>query len=196
MTKFTMWKKLQNWSNKYIQTACTSSYHAENTWKVSKRSEQKCKRISFTRRTHCLSTEGEKWLSSQCRKGNEIDPTIIPKPHAHSHIMKKTHVMFQNDRYKIVEGVALTRDAHYLYIEGKNDYVHNVEKGDKKSNNYIHTACTFSYHEENTRKVSKRSVQNCQRSCPHKTPRVNVDGWTNGGTVRQTDGRTDENLHA
>ena len=42
--------------------------------------------------------------------------------------------------------------------------------------------CTSSYHEENTCKVSKRSVQNCKRSCAHKTPRVNVDGWTNRRT--------------
>ena len=32
--------------------------------------------------------------------------------------------------------------------------------------------------EKHTCKVSKQSVQNCYRSCAHKTPRVNVDGWT------------------
>ena len=53
-----------------------------------------------------------------------------------------------------------------------------------------------SYHDENTCKVSKWSVQNCKRNCAHKTPRVNVDGWTNGRTDGRTDERTDGNLHA
>ena len=55
--------------------------------------------------------------------------TIISKPHAHLHAMKKRYAKFQNDRYK-----------------------------------------------------------NCKRSCAHKTPRVNVDGKTNG--------RMDGNLQA
>ena len=44
--------------------------------------------------------------------------------------------------------------------------------------------------------MKTRSVQNCKRSCAHKTPRVNVDWWTNGRTNGRTDERTDENLHA
>ena len=54
--------------------------------------------------------------------------TILPKPHAHPHTMKKTHAKFQNNPYKTVRGVALTRGTHCLYIEVKNDKVHNVEK--------------------------------------------------------------------
>ena len=46
--------------------------------------------------------------------------TIIPKPHAHPHTMKKTHAKFQNNQYKTVRGVALTRGTHCLYIEVKN----------------------------------------------------------------------------
>ena len=45
--------------------------------------------------------------------------TLILKPHAHSHTTKKTYVKFQDDRYKTVGGVALTRGTHCLYIEGE-----------------------------------------------------------------------------
>ena len=99
-----------------------------------------------------------KFTSSQCGKSNKNDLKIISKPHAHTHTMKKTHAKFQNNRYKTVRGVALTKGTHCLYIDGE---------------------------KENTNKVSKRSVQNCKRSCAHNTPRVNVDGRTNG----RTDGR-------
>ena len=59
------------------------------------------------------------------KKWKQNDLTIISKPHAHIHTMKKT--------------------------------------------------C----------KVSKRSVQNCKRSCAHKTPRVNVDERMDGRTNRR-----------
>ena len=45
--------------------------------------------------------------------------TIILKPHAHPHTMKKTYAKFQNNWYKTVRGVALTRGTNCLYIEGK-----------------------------------------------------------------------------
>ena len=35
--------------------------------------------------------------------------TISKKPHAHPHTMTKTPAKFQDDRYKTVRGVALTR---------------------------------------------------------------------------------------
>ena len=57
------------------------------------------------------------------------------------------------------------------------------KKWQKWSNNDIQTTCTFSYHEENTGNVSKQSIQNWNRSCAPKTPRVNVDGWTDGRTM-------------
>ena len=43
--------------------------------------------------------------------------TIISKPHAHHHTMKNSYEKFQNDRYKTVREVALTRGPHCLYIE-------------------------------------------------------------------------------
>ena len=61
---------------------------------------------------------GEK--SSQYRKKvtiKDLKITCITKPHAHPHTMKKTHAKFQNDRYKTVRGVALTRGTHCLCIE-------------------------------------------------------------------------------
>ena len=45
--------------------------------------------------------------------------TIIPKPQAHPHTMKKTQAKFQNNQYKTVRGGALTRGIHCLYIEGE-----------------------------------------------------------------------------
>ena len=71
--------------------------------------------VALTRCTHCLYTEGEKCLS-QCGTSDRNVLTIIPKPHAHPHTMKKTHAKFQNNQYKTVRGVALTSGTHGLYI--------------------------------------------------------------------------------
>ena len=54
------------------------------------------------------------WKKGQ--KKNDLK--IISKPHAYSYTMTKTYAQFQNDRYKTVRGVALTRGTHCLYIEG------------------------------------------------------------------------------
>ena len=35
--------------------------------------------------------------------------------------MKKTYAKFQNDRYKTVRGVALTRGTHRLHTEGEQE---------------------------------------------------------------------------
>ena len=75
--------------------------------------------VALTRGTHCLYIEGEKWPSSQYRKKWQNDLTIISKPHADSHTMKKPHAKFQNDRYTTVRGIALTGGTHCLYIEGE-----------------------------------------------------------------------------
>ena len=113
----------------------------------------------------------------------------MSNPYAHPHTMRKTHAKFQNNWYKTVRGVALTRDTHCLYNQGEKWLSWQCRKSDKNwSNNYVQSTCTSSYHEENTCKVSKQWVQNCKRSCAHKIPMLNVDGWT--------DGRTYENLHA
>ena len=58
----------------------------------------------------------------------KIDPTIMSNPHAHPHTMRKTHAKFQNNWYKTVRGVALTKDTLCLYNQGENEEVHNVEK--------------------------------------------------------------------
>ena len=42
--------------------------------------------------------------------------TLISKPHAHPHTMKKTPAKIQNDQYKTVRGVALTR--HKVNVDG------------------------------------------------------------------------------
>ena len=55
----------------------------------------------------------------QCGKSDKDELTSISKPHAHLHSMKKTHVKFQNNRYKTVKEVALTRGNHCLYIGGE-----------------------------------------------------------------------------
>ena len=47
--------------------------------------------------------------------------TILFKPHPHPHTMTKTHAKLQNNQYKTVRGVALTRGTYCLYIEVKND---------------------------------------------------------------------------
>ena len=53
-------------------------------------------------------------------KVTKNDLTIISKPHAYRHTMKKTQAMFQNNWYKTVREVVLTRGTHCLYTEVKN----------------------------------------------------------------------------
>ena len=114
----------------------------------------------------------------------------MSNPHAHPHTMRKTHAKFQNNWYKTVRGVALTRDTLCLYNQGEKWLSSQCQKSDKIwSNNYVQSICTSSYHEENTCKVSKQWVQNCKRSCAHKIPMLNVDGWTDGRQDERTNGR-------
>ena len=89
------------------------------------------------------------------------DLTIISKPHAHPHTMKKTYAKFQNNQYKTVRGVAFTRGTQCLYIKGEKWLSSQCGKSNKQCfNNYTQTTCTSSFHEENLCKVSKQSVQN------------------------------------
>ena len=44
------------------------------------------------------------------------DLTIISKAHAHPNTMKRTHAKIQNDRYKILRGVALASGTYCLHI--------------------------------------------------------------------------------
>ena len=58
------------------------------------------------------------------KKRQKNNLTITSKPHAHPHSMKKTYAKFQNDRYKTVRGVVVTRGTHcdFVYIlRVKND---------------------------------------------------------------------------
>ena len=55
---------------------------------------------------------GKKWQN---------DLTIISKPHANSHTMKKTYAKFQNDRYKTVRGVAPEEIPIVCILRVKND---------------------------------------------------------------------------
>ena len=54
---------------------------------------------------------------SEKKKKNDF--TIISKPHAHPHTMKKMHAKFHNNSYKTVRGVALTRCINCLYIKSE-----------------------------------------------------------------------------
>ena len=113
----------------------------------------------------------------------------MSNPHAHPHTMRKTHAKFENNWYKTVRGVVLTRDTLCLYNEGEKWLSSQCRKSDKNwSNNYVQSICISSYNEENTCKVSKQWVQNCKRSCAHKIPMLNVDGWTDGQTYERTNG--------
>ena len=53
-------------------------------------------------------------------------------PHAHPHTMKKTYAKCQNDWYKTIRGVALTRGTHFLYTEGEKRLSSQCGKSDKK----------------------------------------------------------------
>ena len=44
---------------------------------------------------------------------------VRQKAHARLQTMEKTYAKFQNNWYKTVRGVALTRGTHCLYIEGE-----------------------------------------------------------------------------
>ena len=75
--------------------------------------------IALTRGTNCLSIKVKNDSVHNVEERKKIDLTIMSKPHAHSHSMKKTYEKFQNDQYKTVRGVALTRGTDFLYIEGE-----------------------------------------------------------------------------
>ena len=92
---------------------------------------------------------------------------------------KRTYAETKNYRcnYKLQRDV--TQYDRFSNMRIKSDQI--------QSNNYIQTTPTASYHED-TRKISKWLVQNCKKSCAHKTSRVNIDEWT--------DAWRDGNMHA
>ena len=66
------------------------------------------RRVALTRDTHCPYIEVKNDFHN-VEKVTKSNLTIISEPRSHLHTMTKTHAKFQNDRYKIVRGVALTR---------------------------------------------------------------------------------------
>ena len=136
----------------------------ENNWYKTVRG------VALTRDTLCLYNQGEKWLSSQCRKSDKNWSNNVCPIHMHILIPWGKHMQsFKTIVYKTVRGVALTRDTLCLYNQGEKWLSSQCRKSDKNwSNNYVQSTCTSSYHEENTCKVSKQLVQNCKRSCAHK----------------------------
>ena len=108
-----MTKIRQGLYEKHVQIFRLWRKHGRSSKKISiKLYEELC-----SRGTHCLYIEGEKRLSSQCRKSEGI--TITSKSHAHPHTMKNAHAKFHNNRYKTVREVALTRRTNCLYIKGE-----------------------------------------------------------------------------
>ena len=67
---------------------------------------------------HFDSISYQKRPSSQSRKTEKTNQSIIPKPHAHLHSMPKTFAKFQNNRWKTARGVAPTRYPIYFYLKG------------------------------------------------------------------------------
>ena len=54
-------------------------------------------------------------------KVTKYELTFISKPNAHPHTMKKAHAKFQNNQYKTVRGVALTRHPGLMLSDGRTD---------------------------------------------------------------------------
>ena len=116
MTNFKKYKKVTKiWQRLYEKHM--------HIFRLLRKHVQSCKKISIklyeelcTQGTHCLYTEGEKWLSTQCGKSeNKNVLTITSKSRAHPHIMKKTHAMFHNNRYKTVEEMR-SQEVPTVYI--------------------------------------------------------------------------------
>ena len=144
--------------------------------------------VALTRGTNRLYIKGEKWLSSQCGKRDKNDLRIISKPRAHPHTKKKTYAKFQNNRYKTVRGVALTRGTYCLYIDGEKWISSQCGKSDKnvltiipKPHAHPHTMkkiyAKFQKDRYKTIRVSKRPVQNYKRSCAHKRYLLPIYWW-------------------
>ena len=57
--------------------------------------------VALTRGTHCLYTEGEKWISSQCGKVTKMFQQLYQN-HMHILIPWRKQAKFQNNRFKTV----------------------------------------------------------------------------------------------
>ena len=72
--------------------------------------------VALTKGIHCLYIEGEKWLNSQCRKSDKKCSNNYTQITCTSSYHEKTYAKFQNNRYKTLRGVSLTRGTHCLYV--------------------------------------------------------------------------------
>ena len=111
--------------------------------------------VELTRGIHCLYTEGEQWLSSQCGKVTKYVLTSIPKPHAQPHTLQNICKISKRSVQNCKRSCAHKRYPLSIYWEWKMTKFIMWKKWQKFSNNYTKTTCTSSYHEENTCKVSK-----------------------------------------
>ena len=88
--------------------------------------------------------------------------------------------MISSDLTIISKPHAHPRTMKKAHAKFKNDRTKNYLTIISKPHAHLHTM--------KKTHTSKRLVQNCKKSCAHKTPRVNVDGWRNGQTDEQTNG--------
>ena len=77
--------------------------------------------VAIARGTHCLYIEGEKWLSSQCRKSDKKCSNNYTQTTCTSSYHEENIAKFQNLQYKTVRGVALTRGLIVYILRVKND---------------------------------------------------------------------------
>ena len=99
MTKFTKWKKWQKW----MQGLYPNQTMMKTFTKFQKDRYKIVWGVALTRYPLSIH-QGRKM--TKFTKWNNL--TIISKPHAHPHTMKKTPAKFQKDGYKTVIGVAHT----------------------------------------------------------------------------------------
>ena len=102
-------------SNPHAHPHTIKKTHAkfENNWYKTVRG------VALIRDTHCLCNQGKNDQVHNVEKVTKFDPTIMSNPYAHPHTMRKTHAKFENNWYKTVRGVALTRDTLCLYNQGE-----------------------------------------------------------------------------
>ena len=106
------------------------------------------------------------------QKNDKNNLRIKSKPHAYFQKVTKTPVKFQQNRYKIVEGILPTRyplSVHFVIDSaGKLAKFNLYSTIQKVTKTNLQTTCISSDNDQNTNEVSKESVLNCRRSCAHK----------------------------
>ena len=164
--KFTMWKKVKN--NLTITSKPNAHPHTMKKMhaKFHNNRYKTVRGVALTGGTNYLYITGEKWLSyngwkwlsSQSGKSDKKWSNKYIQTTCTSSYHEENPAKFQNDRYKTVRGVALTRGTPCLYIEGEKWLSSQCGSDKKCSNNYTQTTCISLYREENTCKISKQSV--------------------------------------